>query len=363
MADKDTKDQQDTIVAVGPGSDEDDQQDVAGARSDESDRAGAAGDDYRYDEGEEERAGHAADEPDDQGGGDGQSLTREQKRRQRKREKHQRDQRELSFLRTRNEQLEREQSRRMADIETRQTQSDVLAIDSRISQAENDIREAESLYVQARRNNDPEAEAEALRVKDQLREGLGQLKATKNHAIRTARERQQQAAQPPGLPPEVIARAQDWVREHNWFDPKLQDEDSAIAHAIERRVFNEGRLDPTSDAYWEEVDRRIARRLPERYANGRDRPDPDDDDFDDDEAGQAPRSGRNNGRRAPERRASGPTIKVGGRERPLKKGEVFIDADRKNAMIEAGVWDDPEQRARFLKSYQKYDRDAGRRPR
>ena len=352
----DKQDPKDEITAVGPGADEDLQDRVTTQTDD-------AGDGYQYPESDEEgtraeagdeRTGHA----DDEGQEDGSGLSREQKRRRRKREKYERDQRELALLRTRNEQLEREQSRRMAEMENRQTQSDVLAIDARISQAESSIREAESLHTQAIKAQDAEAATEALRVRDTFRDTVNQLRGAKQRAVQTARGRQTEASQPPSMDPAIVRRAQEWTREHSWFDPTLRDEDSAIAQAIERRVFGEGRLDPCSDEYWEEVDRRVAKRLPDRYAaNGRDLDEDDEDERD-------TRPGRRvNGSTKEPRRASGPTIKVGGRERTLKKGEVYIDEDRKAAMIEAGVWDDPKERERYLKSYQKYDRDAGRRPR
>lgn len=358
MADKQNT-QKEELTVVGPGA-EDELQDGAPVDAGE---ASGAGTDYNYadpdgadedgrDAGADERAGHAQNEPGDDDGG----LSREQKRRKRKRERYERDQRELNLLRTRNEQLEREHSARLASMETRQTQSDVLAIDGRITQAENDVREAETLLQQAMEAKDSGAAVEALRVRDQLRDGLRQLQGAKQQTVHAARERQTAAQQPAGPDPVVAQRAREWAREHPWFDANGGNDDSAIAYAIERRLASEGRLHPATDEYWEEVDRRLAKRLPEHYrTRGR------DDDADDD---PPPRRVNGNGRdKDAPRRASGPTIKVGGRERTLRKGEVYIDEDRKAAMIEAGVWDDLEQREKYLKSYQKYDREAGRRPR
>lgn len=350
----DKQDTKDEIVAVGPGAEDD-------AHPEVSSRDSPAGDDYRYPEGDdtdspgrhdasEERAGHAEDDgaPDD-----GSSLSREQRRRRRKREKYDRDQRELALLRTRNEQLERQHSQRLAAMETRQTQSDVLVVDGRISQLQGQIAEAEALYTQARRANDPDAEIEALRVRDQLKEGLRQAQGVKHQTVRADQERQSAAQQPPVVDPAISVRAREWARDNPWFDPRGQDEDSAIAYAVERRVFAEGRFDATSDEYWDEVDRRLAKRLPERYSA---------DETDEDEERTAPRR-RESSRQDGARKPSGPAFKVGGRDRPLRKGEVYIDEDRKAAMIMAGVWDDPKERQRYLESYQRYDRDAGRRTR
>src|ERR1700761_2445745 len=330
---------EDQLVIVGPGADEDD------APAEPVNEG--AGEDYAYPEGDDadepagrhadadERTGHSEEDAE----GEGQPLTREQKRRRKKREKHERDQRELALLRTRNEQLERAYSQRIAAVESRQTQSDVLQIDSRISQAESDVREAESLLQQSLQAGDTGAAVEALRVRDQLRDGLQQLRGTKQHTLQTAQARHQATTQPVADP--VIAnRAAAWSREHAWFDPAGRDEDSAIAKAVEARLFNEGRLHPGTDEYWEEGDRRLAKLLPERYGNVRGREEDTD---------EAPRPARRvNGNGNGTRRASGPTIKVGGRERTLRKGEVYIDEDRKQAMIEAGVWEDPKERERFM---------------
>lgn len=347
MADK--QEPKDEIIAVGPGADDD-----APVESPQQDER--AGEDYEYPEGDGERAeggdertGHSESDSDE----DSSGLSREQKRRRRKREKHGRDQRELTLLRTRNEQLERQHSQELARIESRQTQSDVLAIDGRITQAHNDVREAEDLLRQAMESKDSAGVVEAIRVRDQLRDGLRHLEGTKQQTVRAAQERYVAASQPPAQDPVISQRAREWAREHPWFDARGRDEDSAIASAIERRLFAEGRHYPGSDDYWEEVDRRLARRLPERYRDARN--------VDDDEERDS--QPRNEREPSAKRKASGPTIKVGGRERTLRKGEVYIDEDRKAAMIEAGVWDDPKERERFMKSYQRYDRDAGRRPR
>lgn len=363
MADKQNT-EKDPVTIVGPGADEE----LPDGASVETGEATGAGDDYRYPdedgEGEgreatgDERAGHAQNEPDDSPDA---GLTRAQRKRRHQREKDKRDQRELSFLRSRNEQLEREHSTRLATMENRQTQSDVMAIDGRISQAQTDVREADSLFAQAVKSGDEGAIAEAMRVRDELRDGLQQLRGAKQYTQRAAQERQTTAAQPAGPDPAVSQRAREWARAHSWFDPQGGDDDSAIAYAMERRLSGEGRLHPASDEYWDELDRRLARKLPEHY---RTRGGADDEDEDETLERRPTRRVNGNGHdKDPPRRASGPTIKVGGRERTLRKGEVYIDEDRKAAMIEKGIWDDPVLRERQLRYYQQYDRDAGRRPR
>jgi hypothetical protein len=45
---------------------------------------------------------------------------------------------------------------------------------------------------------------------------------------------------------------------------------------------------------------------------------------------------------------------------PSTKNEVVVTPERKQAMVEAGVWDDPVARKRYLKAYQDYDRNTAR---
>ena len=42
------------------------------------------------------------------------------------------------------------------------------------------------------------------------------------------------------------------------------------------------------------------------------------------------------------------------------RNEVVVTPERKQAMMEAGAWDDPVARKRLLKAYQEYDRNPAR---
>ena len=96
------------------------------------------------------------------------------------------------------------------------------------------------------------------------------------------------------------------------------------------------------------MDKRVARRLPHLAkkggaGNGADNLDDIDVDDPQDKGGQ--------------RKPGGPKFRIGGQERPLRANEVHISRDRKEAMIEAGVWEDPVLRKKFLKRYADYDRE------
>jgi len=93
-------------------------------------------------------------------------------------------------------------------------------------------------------------------------------------------------------------------------------------------------FDPTQKDYWDELRTRTKDALPSRSDS------------------------EGNGQQQPSNKNRGPSFRTGGRERPLKANEVYISPERKAAMEEAGVWDDPVLRNKYLKSYSDYDKQA-----
>jgi len=211
---------------------------------------------------------------------------------------------------------------------------------------------ADEVYAEAISKGDGQSAAEAQAIRDQLRDGLQQYKATRNQTIGAARERLQ--PRQGGIDPEIQQRARDWAADNDWYDPQLGDDDSAIAKALEERLARERGLNAArTDDYWEEYDKRLRKRLPHLFKN-QDRDDRDDD------QDEPRRNGRAQQQEEERPRRAGPRFTSGGRERPLRKNEVYVSEERRKAMEEAGVWDDPETRNRYLKQYQKFDAEARR---
>jgi uncharacterized small protein (DUF1192 family) len=320
------------VTPIGPGAAQEDEtlhtegEEESRARSDE-------------DEGDE-RVGR---DEDDEGGEDTDGR-REKRRRERKwkRNQEKNNRVELRFLRQRNEELERRQSA----IDARFDQVEVGQVDTRVGMIDDQIAEAERLHAEAITKQNGAAATEALQIRDQLRDQKAQLVGVRNQKIHQSRNRQQQN---PAMDPAIAQNARNWVEDNDdWFDPQLRDEDSRIARAIEDVLFSEGRLDARTPEYWEEYNRRLAKRGVGPFAKkGRDRDRDDEDEEESEEREEKPPQER--------RRPKGPRITTGGRERPLKKGEVYISADRRAAMEEAGVWDKPDLRQKYLRQYARYD--------
>lgn len=337
MADKkDEEKKEEKLVAVGDGA----------AESEETleTELETEGKQETSSESSDEKVGH---EEEEEGGTDAErEAIRESRRAERKRRRQREagNRRELNFLRQRNEQLERRQS----ELAARQDQQEVLSIDQRIGLVDGQIREAEEIHSQAVTNKDGATATEALRVKTQLDGVKNSLLQTKEGKKKKEEEKETPIAQGPSR--EAVENGRAWLKDNSWFDPKLSDEDSFLARAIEERLAREGELSPEEPEYWEELSRRVSKRLPDVVKKKTKVKTDDIFEEDDDEPEEKPQK--------VSKKPKGPVFSVGGRTRPLKPNEVFINAERRKALEEAGVWDDPERRERYMKSYQRWDEEA-----
>lgn len=327
------------LVPVGPGADEEDVRAETDERVDDGETRDSGDDDVDRQSDDEERVAGTDDADEDRE----EIRRRRRAEKQRKKENRNRERLELNFLRNRNEQLERRQS----ELDARVANGEMVMIDNKIAELDGQIREAERIKALAIDKSDGASAAEADRIANDLRVGRTQLQNLKTQRENNARVRPQPAADP-----QIQMHAREWAEDHDWYDTNLRNADSKVAKAVEEAIFTEGNFDPRTPDYWEELDRRLKKYLPHRYknkaGNGADR---DDEDERDDDREEEVRQ---------ERRPRGPQVRVGGRERPLKKNEVFISAERKEAMMEAGVWDDPVLREKYLRQYQKFDRENRR---
>jgi hypothetical protein len=281
------------------------------------------------------------DENDDDEGAEDARLSednedREELRRKRREEKADRaarrkeaiarDKTELNFLRQRNEALEK----RMSAVEMSAVANTISNIDSRLNDKIAEVRAAERIMGQAVEAGNGEDVAKALRIRDEAMKQVQQLQVMKHRQSQTANEIHQQPQAPD---PEIASHAQEWVSRNQWYDPKGKTEESKIVLAIDQTLVEEG-YNPKSEAYWQELDRRVAKRLPNLKGGS------DNDD------GNA-RTGR-----------KGPPVGSTRDHAPSSsRQQVYISPERKQAMIDAGVWEDTVLRQRYLKQYAKWDRD------
>ena len=131
--------------------------------------------------------------------------------------------------------------------------------------------------------------------------------------------------------------AQEWLAANPWYDASGRDEDSRITKAIDDGLVAQG-YDPKTPDYWHELTRRVSTRLNGASAEQEaDAPEP-----------------------AAARRKAPPTGNTREHAPVSTRKEVYVTPERKQAMIDAGVWDEPALRTRYLKAYQAYDKTSAR---
>jgi len=237
-----------------------------------------------------------------------------------------RDKVEMDFLRKRNDELER----RMGAQEQRAFQTDLNSYDAQIANASREAEMAERVIAKAVEAGNGADVTQAMRYRDQALQKAQQLQYAKQNAAQRA------APAAPGIDDRTMQHAQEFLNENKWYDSQGRDEDSAIVLAIDQGLVRDG-FDPQSEDYWDELRHRAARRLPERF-------------------GKNPRreSTETREERAPR---GGPAISSGREYAPAStRKEVYISPERKQALVEAGVWDDPVLRQKYVKRYAEYDK-------
>jgi len=236
-----------------------------------------------------------------------------------------RDKLEMDFLRKRNDDLER----RLTAQEQRAHTADLRGFDSEIVRAQQEAEMAEKVIAKAVAAGNGDDVAQAMRYRD----------AAIHRAQQLAWQKQQASQQPPAqsaVDDEAMVHAKQFLSDNKWYDPQGRDEDSAIVLAIDQSMNRDG-YDPRSPDYWDELRKRAARRLPDRFGKVQ---------------------SRDNTQTREERTArGGPAVGSGKEHAPTStRREVYISPERKQALIEAGVWDDPVLRQRYVKRYSEYDK-------
>ncbi len=249
-------------------------------------------------------------------------------RKKRRDEAMNRDQIELGFLRKRNDDLER----RLTTVESHAQQSTIQNVDTQLAKAVSDARLAEQVIAKAITANNGDDVTQALRYRDEALNKANQLRAIKDRMAQEL-ERGPHQPQEEQLDPKVVVHAKKFISKNEWYDPQGRDQDSAVVLAIDGALAREG-FRPETEDYWAELEARAARLLPKRFA--------------------AASNDEGSNRQA----RGGPPVGSGREHAPsTTRNEVYISPERKKALQEAGVWDDPKLRAKFVKQYQAYDKE------
>jgi hypothetical protein len=309
----DEKDDDEIVIVETDGNEQADQ---AEAQSDDDDDDGD--DDGRMGVSEDDSEGEIVDKT---------RRTRDTrtKRRQVQKAAKERSQQELAYLRQQNAEL----MKRMAAVEGNTLSQNAAGVEQQMQHALAEARQAETIMARAIEAGNGDDVTTAMRLRDEARDRANQLSAYKQRVEEAAKQ-----AVAPRVDPRVQSYAQQWLEANPWYDPSGRDEDSAVTKTIDDRMVREG-WNPASSEYWHELTRRVAGRM------------------------NVDTDGPAGSDRTPRRKAP-PTGNTREHAPTSTRNEVVVTPDRKQAMIEAGAWDDPVARKRLLKAYQEYDRNPAR---
>ena len=333
MAEKDEKDlpireQDDGTVLVAVEEDKDPFEDQK--KNEKASNDGADSDDKDDDGDDDSESNVAAD--DSSKGDDGETdedreRIREARREERKLKKELAKQREasskhkISSLERRNEEL----ARRLAAVESTAASFQFAQVDKAIDDETTRVEYAKMKLLQAAQSNDAAAQVEYLELLQESKNRLSQVQAYKKQQIENAKRPKQNV--PDAVSESVRENAESWMNKHKWYDPQGRDTDSRIAKVIDQELAADG-WEPSDPEYWDELDSRLASRLPHRYAA----------------KGASKRTNP-----APSGRSSNPGAGPSGTTFTLSR-------ERVQAIKDAGAWDDPSKRNQMIKAYASYDR-------
>ena len=129
----------------------------------------------------------------------------------------------------------------------------------------------------ARQNEDPKAETEALADISQLGYEQGKLAELKTqHQMQETAAKEKTVEQPTYQQPQRQAqtppdpKAEEWAENNEWFG-----KDSAMTYTafdLHRKLTEEEGIDPRSDEYYTEIDKRIRLEFPHKFDTSKDKP-------------------------------------------------------------------------------------------
>lgn len=239
---------------------------------------------------------------------------------------------QLAALKRENDEFKR----RLGQLERNSKTEGLIRIDKNLEDANYRVEYAKLKLAEATQNGDGQAMVEAQTLWQAANDEVRQLSQIRRQADQELKQPQQQQT----ADPTVQRLAQRWMSRNAWYNPSASDPDSRVAKKIDELMGAQG-WDPTDPDYWDELDSRLQKELPHRYNETND------------EDSRNVRRPRNvvgsSGREA--------SAAYGGSNRT----QFVLSPDRVKAMKEAGAWDNPDRKAKMIKSFIAYDRQNGNR--
>jgi hypothetical protein len=234
----------------------------------------------------------------------------------------------LDFLSRQNQEL----LERLSVLEKKSHGSDIARLNKAIDDQGSRILFAKQKIKEATETGNGELLTSAQEMWFEARRQFEALEAIKKKA--TAQPKQRTIAAPD---PQLQRYANEWMESNPWYDPNGKDMDSKVALKIDQAMAEEG-WNPKTQEYWDELNNRLQRYIPHRYTGGVDE--------------------------KPSQRRPRNVVTSSGRESASSSGgknTFTLNPDQVRAMKDAGMWDDPDKRAKMIRRYALEAKQSGYR--
>lgn len=233
----------------------------------------------------------------------------------------------ISALERRNEEL----ARRLAQVENTAAGFQFAQIDRHIEDEATRVEYAKMKMTQAAQAGNVAEQVEYMEQFHEAKNRLAQAQMMRQRHLEEAKNPRNNVPTP--MAETVQRNASSWLNKNTWYDPSGKDTDSRIAKIIDSDLAGEG-WDPADPEYWDELDNRLKERLPHRY------------------------TGKQGGARNRRTGTSSGRSDVSGS--PVAKNTMTLSRERVQALKDAGMWDDPTKRAKAIRRYADFDRNANK---
>jgi len=233
----------------------------------------------------------------------------------------------ITALRKQNEAL----AERLAVIEKKTSGSELAQVNKAIEDAGVQVEYAKMKMQEAVESNDGMS---LTKAQEMWYEAKRKQEALQNLKVQATKQASQPPKQNIDVPDPMVQKlAADWMEQNKWYDPHGKDLDSEIAQKIDKKLTEEG-YDPSTQDYWDELDDRLEKYIPQKANRGYNEPSV---------RNQRPRS----------------VVTSSGRESTAtaKTGAYVLSPDRVAAIKEAGAWDDPVRKMKMINNFRAWDRE------
>jgi hypothetical protein len=218
---------------------------------------------------------------------------------------------------------------RLSVVERKTQSADLARLDKSMEEKELRLQYYKQKMSEATSHSDGDAFSKAQDLWYDTRREIESMKHVREQAMRTA------PAAPIQDNGDVQRYAGQWMDRNPWYDPNGDDEDSQIAKILDQKLVKEG-WKPDTKEYWDELDRRVAKRRGDSYTDDHD-----------ERPSRRPRSVTSSGRE---------NVNGSG-----SRNTFTLSPEQVRAMKDAGFWDNQEKRNRMIKRYALEARNQGYR--